>query len=71
MKQLFSSPLGSWLKAFLAVAFTIFLSQYTTNGEICFSKKCITDLLMGALVSTAPILINWLNPEYKGYGKTE
>lgn len=71
MKKVLASPFGSWLKAFLAVSFTIFLSQYTNNGELCFTQKCITDLIMGALISTAPVLLNWLNPNYKGYGNTE
>jgi hypothetical protein len=69
MEKLFSSPLGSFLKAFIATTLTLYLVELQ-QGHQLFSMDGIMlqKLLTGALVANLPVIINWLNPRYEGYG---
>jgi len=69
MNKLFSSPLGSFLKAFIATTLTLYLVELQ-QGHQLFSMDgtMIQKLLTGALVANLPVIINWLNPHYEGYG---
>lgn len=68
MKKVMSSPLGSFLKAFLVAFLTILVSKYN-EGVTCTNVECLKSVAIAALFSIIPVIINYLNPEYKGYGK--
>jgi len=55
------SPLASFFKVFSAGALGWLLVNADTLG--------IHPALTISLVSSLPILINWLNPEYNNYGR--
>jgi hypothetical protein len=68
MSKLFASPLGTFLKAFLATVLSLIMVEYNRTGTICLTKECFIDLLMAGVISIIPVIMNYLNPEYKGYG---
>ena len=58
-----NSPIASFFKVFGAgVLGWLLINADTLN---------IHPALTIGLVSALPIIINWLNPEYKNYGKTD
>jgi ABC-type microcin C transport system permease subunit YejB len=63
---LMASPFGSFLKAFLAVVITLAIAM---PKEELFSLNGLINLAYGALISTAPVVLNWLNPNYQNYGR--
>lgn len=66
MKQLMASPFGTFIKAFL----TTVLSMAIVDGDIfSIDLQGLKNIVNVALVSTLPIVINWINPAYKSYGK--
>jgi len=70
MKKLLSTPLGTFIKGFLSIVLAMWVSELS-NGHDLFSMDCqmIKKLCVAGIVPNIHILINWLNPEYKGYGK--
>ena len=66
--KLFASPLGTFFKAFLVTVISMILAEYNRTNTICFTKECFTDLLIAGVISVLPVVLNYLNPEYKGYG---
>ena len=67
MKQLFASPLGSFLKAFLVAILTTITYEYQ-QGNICTELDCFKPMLWAAVYATLPVIVNYLNPNYTGYG---
>jgi hypothetical protein len=57
------SPIASFLKVFGAG----FLGWFLVNADTLGIHPALTI----GLVSALPILINWLNPEYSNYGRTQ
>lgn len=55
------SPLASFAKVFTASA----LGWIVLNGD----QLNIHPAIALALVSSLPVLINWLNPDYETYGR--
>ena len=68
ISKLMASPFGSFIKAF-AVAFLSLLAARQKDGALCFDVNCIKDLLLASTFAIIPVIINWINPEYKGYGE--
>lgn len=67
MKKLLASPFGSFLKAFVVAILTTLTYEYQ-QGNICTQLDCLKPMLWAALFASLPVIINALNPEYKGYG---
>lgn len=66
----FAKPLGSFLKAFMATVLTLWLVELQQghqlfDGTWAMAKK----LLTGGIIANLPVIINWLNPQYKNYGR--
>lgn len=60
----------TFAKAFLATVLSQYLIELQEGhqlftGDIVMLRK----LLTAGLVSNLPVLINWLNPKYKAYGR--
>lgn len=70
LKTTLTKPLGTFLKAFISTVLTLYLIELQ-NGHVLFdgSMDMVKKLLTGGLVANLPVIINWLNPAYKGYGK--
>lgn len=65
MKRLMASPLGTFIKAFL----TTMLSMAIVDGDLfSIDFEGLKNMVNVAMVSTLPIIINWINPNYKNYG---
>ena len=71
MKTLLSTPFGTFIKSFIATILTQYLIelQQGTNLFSC-DIMMIQKLFTAGLVANLPVIINWLNPSYQGYGKT-
>ena len=54
----------SWLRIFLAAILTAVLTSITTGDWYWLT------ILFAGLVSTLPVIINWLNPNDPRYGHT-
>jgi len=69
MKQL-NTVYASWLKVFISSVFGAYLIELQ-NGINLFSwdLNMVEKLLTAGVVSTLPIIINWLNPADPRYGK--
>jgi hypothetical protein len=63
-----ASPFGSFLKAFI-VAFLSIVAARQKDGTLCFDARCIQDIILSAIFALIPVIINWINPHYKGYGE--
>jgi ABC-type Fe3+-siderophore transport system permease subunit len=67
MSKIFAGPLGSFLKAFITAMLTLFVAKYN-EGVLCVDTACLKDVVLAALFATLPVIINYLNPNYNGYG---
>ena len=65
-KTVFLRKLETFLKAYA----TTIISLYLANNHL-FDGGWVTwrAVLISALTSNLPIIYNWLNPKYEGYGK--
>lgn len=71
MKNIFNTPLGTSIKAFLSVVISLYLAELADGHQLFqFDWVMWQKILTGALVSTLPAIINWLNPNYVQYGRT-
>lgn len=58
-KQTLQRVVESWAKVFVAAVITAYLSGVTEPRM----------LLNAGAVAVLPVVLNWLNPRYQGYGK--
>ena len=70
LSKIMATPFGSFIKSFVATILTMWLVELQQGHELftydmVFIKKIIT----AAVVANLPVIINWLNPSYKNYGK--
>lgn len=63
MMRFLNSIYGSWLK----VAITAILTMIVAKGNIY--EVTLEECISAAVISLLPILINYLNPHDKRYGK--
>ena len=70
MQDFLNTAVGSWLKVFISSILTAWLLMLT-NGQQLFSwdLQMVENLLTVGVVSTLPIVINYLNPKDTRYGK--
>lgn len=69
MKKLFAKPVGTFLKAFISTILTLYLVELQQGHQLfSMDEVMLQKLLTGALVANLPVIINWLNPHYEGYG---
>ena len=67
MKQLLAGPIGSFIKAFVVAILTTMTYEYQ-QGRTCLTWSCLMPMLVAAGYATLPVIINYLNPNYPGYG---
>lgn len=61
----FTTPLASFLKVFASTVLTMWI---TMPNLFDFSPANLKSLATAGIVSAVPVILNWLNPEYKNYG---
>lgn len=70
VNKIMASPFGSFLKGLMAIILTQYLIELQQGHELfSMDKVMLKKLLTAALVANLPVIINWLNPAYKNYGK--
>lgn len=62
-----ATPLGTALKAFVAIVLTLAVSDFAAHGSIDFGAW--QTWVIAGLVSAVPVIVNWLNPADGRYGK--
>ena len=67
MSKFMASPFGTFLKAFLTAVLTLVVAKYN-EGILCVDTACLQDVLVASIFATLPVIINFLNPQYKNYG---
>ena len=67
--KLLATPFGTFLKTFVSTILAMYIAELT-NGITLYDtdSHVIEKLLTGGLISSLPVIINWLNPHYNGYG---
>lgn len=69
MKEL-NSIYASWLKVFISSVFGAYLIMLQEGTNLfSWDLAMVEKLLTAGVVSTLPIIINWLNPADERYGK--
>jgi len=69
MKQL-NTIYASWLKVFISSVFGAYLIMLQEGTNLfSWDLAMVEKLLTAGVVSTLPIIINWLNPSDTRYGK--
>lgn len=68
MKKLLSTPFGTCLKTFVSTLLALITAKYTSEGIICTDIACLKPVAFAAFFSVVPMIINWFNPAYQGYG---
>lgn len=68
ISKIMASPFGSFLKAFVVALLSLLAARHK-DGTLCFDANCIKDLLLASTFAIIPVVINWINPEYKQYGE--
>jgi len=69
MKQL-NTIYASWLKVFISSVFGAYLIMLQEGTNLfSWDLAMVEKLLTAGVVSTLPIIINWLNPADERYGK--
>lgn len=63
MMKFLNSIYGSWLKVFVSAILTMIMSK----GDIYLIT--LKDCLNAGIISILPIIINYINPNDKRYGK--
>jgi hypothetical protein len=58
-KQTFQRVVESWAKVFVAAVITAYMS-----GVVDWKT-----LVNAGLVAVLPVIFNWVNPKYEGYGR--
>ena len=69
MKEL-NTIYASWLKVFISSVFGAYLIMLQEGSNLfSWDLAMFEKLLTAGVVSTLPIIINWLNPADERYGK--
>jgi len=69
MKEL-NTIYASWLKVFISSVFGAYLIMLQEGTNLfSWDLAMVEKLLTAGVVSTLPIIINWLNPSDTRYGK--
>lgn len=72
LAKFLSTPIGSWLKVFVAVILSTWLGELANGHDLfVFDIVLAKKLVMAAVVSTLPTIINYLNPTDPRYGSNK
>jgi hypothetical protein len=65
-----TTPFASFLKVFLASMLTQWLIELQDGHQLfSWDMAMIQKIITAGVVANLPVIINWLNPSYKHYGK--
>jgi len=65
-----TSPVASFLKVFLASVLTQYLIELQDGHQLfSWDLPMVQKIFTAGVVANLPVVINWLNPSYKHYGK--
>ena len=62
-----SSPVGSWVKTFVAVLIGSAVADWAASGSLDLDHW--QTWVIAGLVAVGPVVINWLNPADARYGR--
>lgn len=68
MKKLFASPLGTALKVFISTVLSLWMAM---DDLWAFDMHTLKALAGAGMMSALPVIINWINPNYQGYGVSQ
>lgn len=60
-----ASPLGTFLKVFLSTVLTMWIAM---DNIFTLDVTTLRTIISAGVVSAMPVVLNYLNPEYKNYG---
>lgn len=70
INKFFTTPFGSFLKVFLGAMIVFLLDTYLNDMEVfVLDKNLAKSALKSGVIAVAPMLYNYFNPKYEGYGK--
>ena len=69
MSQSMKNMLKSWAGTFVAAAITALLAILVTNKSIPMDWPTWQAIIIAGLVAVLPVIRNYLDPSYSGYGK--
>jgi hypothetical protein len=65
-RKVMAGPLGTFLKVFMSTVLTLWIAM---DDLWCMDMESIKALLSAGVIAGMPVILNYLNPEYKNYGK--
>ena len=65
-RKVMAGPIGTFLKVFLSTVLTLWIAM---DDLWCMDMESITAHATAGVVAGMPVILNYLNPEYKNYGK--
>lgn len=70
MKNILASPLGTFIKGFLSIVLAMWVAELSNGHDLfSFDIAMAKKLIVAGIIPNIHVLINWLNPQYIGYGK--
>jgi len=64
-RKLMASPIGTFLKVFLSTVLTMWIAM---DNIFAVDVTALRAIISAGVVSAMPVVLNYLNPEYKNYG---
>jgi hypothetical protein len=65
-----TSPFASFMKVFIASMLTQYLIELQDGHQLfSWDLSMVQKIVTAGVVANLPVVINWLNPSYKHYGK--
>lgn len=64
-RKLMASPIGTFLKVFLSTVLTMWIAM---DNIFAVDVIALRAIISAGVVSAMPVVLNYLNPEYKNYG---
>jgi hypothetical protein len=69
MSENMKNVLKSWGGTFVAAVISAFLAIVTATQELPTSSEAWLGVLIAGLVAVLPVIRNWLDTNYAGYGR--
>lgn len=70
LSKFMTTPLGGLLKHFVFIVLTQYLIELESGHNLfTLDNAMVNKLLTAGIVSCLPVILNWINPNYKNYGK--
>lgn len=65
-----ASPLGSYVRHFAGIILALWFVEISEGRDMWSTDiAMLKRVVSGAVISVLPVIINWLNPANKNYGK--